>query len=111
MKPIRNPILVIKCGLFVEQGGDEHALVRGNADAIGSERSQLEIVDEQGKTLSKETQRFDSHKEALTHITRQLTAFKYEAPAEVGHRMVHGGPHLVTHQLITDDVLATLQKS
>ena len=113
-----KPILVInsgssslKFGLFVEGDGDEHVLVRGNADAIGSERGALEIVDEQGKALSKETQRFDSQKEALTHITRQLAAFKYEAPAAVGHRMVHGGPHLVTHQLITDDVLSTLQKS
>lgn len=113
-----KPILVInsgssslKFGLFVERDGDEHALVRGNADAIGSERGLLEIVDEQGKTLSKETRRFDSQKEALTHITKQLAAFKYEMPAAVGHRMVHGGPHLVTHQLITDDVLSTLQKA
>ncbi len=113
-----KPILVInsgssslKFGLFVEQGGDEHALVRGNADAIGSEHGTLEIVDEQGKTLTKETQPFDSQKEALTHITRQLAAFKYETPAAVGHRIVHGGPHLVTHQLITDNVLSTLQKS
>jgi acetate kinase len=113
-----KPILVInsgssslKFGLFVERGGDEHALVRGNADAIGSERGQLEIIDEQGKTLTKESQRFDSQKEALTHITKQLAAFKYETPAAVGHRMVHGGPHLVTHQLITDSVLSTLQKS
>jgi acetate kinase len=118
MKPILNSILVInsgssslKFGLFVERDGDEYALVRGNADAIGSERGQLEIVDEQGKTLSKETQRFDSQKEALTHITRQLAAFKYETPAAVGHRIVHGGPHLVTHQLITDPVLSTLQKA
>ena len=114
MKPtlvINSGSSSLKFGLFVERGGDEHALVRGNADAIGSERGQLEIVDEQGKTLTKETQRFDSQKEALTHITRQLADFKYEAPAAVGHRIVHGGPHLVTHQLISDDVLSTLQKS
>jgi acetate kinase len=113
-----KPVLVInsgssslKFGLFVERDGDEHALVRGNADAIGSDRSQLEIVDEQGKTLSKETQRFDSQKEALSHITKQLKAFHFETPAGVGHRIVHGGPHLVTHQRITDEVLSTLQKS
>jgi acetate kinase len=113
-----KPILVInsgssslKFGLFIEKSGDEHALVRGNADAIGSERGTLEIADEQGKTLSKEPQRFDSQKEALSHITTQLAAFKYETPAAVGHRVVHGGSHLVTHQLITGEVLSTLQKA
>ena len=113
-----RPILVInsgssslKFGLFVAKSGDEHALVRGNADAIGSDSGTLEIVDEQGSVLSRETHRFTSQKEALSHITKQLTASKYEAPVAVGHRIVHGGPHLVKHQLITDAVFSTLQKS
>lgn len=113
-----NPVLVInsgssslKFGLFIEQGGDEHALVRGNADAIGSESGKLEIADAQGKTIHHEEQRFQSQKEALSHITKTLTDLKYESPKAVGHRIVHGGPHLVTHQLITDKVLATLEQS
>src|SRR6202007_766228 len=34
-----------------------------------------------------------------------------EPPIAVAHRVVHGGPHLVTHQRITDEVLATLQRA
>jgi acetate kinase len=113
-----KPILVInsgssslKFGIFVEQGGDEHALVRGNADAIGHENGKLQIFDEQGKTIHEENHRLASQKEALSHITAKLVALKYEKPQAVGHRIVHGGPHLVTHQLITHPVLETLQKA
>ncbi len=113
-----SPILVInsgssslKFGLFTEMSGDEHAIVRGSADAIGAENGKLEIFDEQGKTIFEDAHRLDSQKEAISHVTQQLTALKYEVPVAVGHRIVHGGPHLVTHTQITDDVLSALQKA
>jgi acetate kinase len=34
-----------------------------------------------------------------------------EAPTAIGHRIVHGGPHLVEHQAITDELLKTLEAS
>jgi acetate kinase len=113
-----KPLLVInsgssslKFGIFVERGGDEYPLVRGNADAIGSADGKLEILDEHGKTIYEENHALQSQKEALSHITGKLAELKYERPQAVGHRIVHGGPHLVTHQLITDELLATLQKA
>lgn len=101
----------LKFGIFTEQGGDEHALVRGNADAIGSASGKLEIFDEQGKLVHHETHQFNSQKEALSHISSKLAELRYEQLQAVGHRFVHGGPHLVTHQLITDKVLTTLEKA
>ncbi len=113
-----KPILVInsgssslKFGLFVEQGGNEHAVLRGNADAIGSENGRLEILDEQGNVSFKEARRFESQKVALSHITKQLVALNYETPVGIGHRVVHGGPHLIAHQRITDHVLSALEKA
>jgi acetate kinase len=113
-----KPILVInsgssslKFGLFVNKDGDEHAIARGNADAIGSDNGKLEIFDEQGNNVLKETQHLDSHKTAFSQIAKRLTEWKYDSPAGIGHRIVHGGPHLVAHQRITDDVLSTLQRA
>jgi len=113
-----NPILVInsgssslKFGLFVNKNGDEHAIARGNADAIGSENGKLEIFDEQGNNLLKETNHLDSHKTAFSQIAKRLTALKYDSPQAIGHRFVHGGPHLVTHQQITDEVLSALKQA
>jgi acetate kinase len=113
-----NTILVInsgssslKFGLFVNHNGDEHPIARGNADAIGADNGKLEIVDEQGNSVFKETQHLDSHKTAFNQIAKRLAALKYGPPCAIGHRFVHGGPHLVAHQRITEDVLAELQKA
>lgn len=101
----------LKFGLFIEQGGDEQAVVRGNADAIGSKDGKLEILDRDQKVLLSEQHQFASQKEALSYITKKLSALNFEAPAAIGHRIVHGGPHLVAHCRITDQVLDTLNKS
>lgn len=101
----------LKFGVFVEKDGDEHAIARGNADAIGADNGTLEIHDEQGNCVFKEAQPLDSHKTALSQIAKQLVALKYEMPVAVGHRIVHGGPKLVTHQRITDDVLSALEQA
>lgn len=111
-----KPILVInsgssslKFGLFVEREGDEHMLVLGNADAIGSENGKLEIKDEQGKTLHAKQGRFASQEEALEYIGKTLASLTLPRPAAIGHRIVHGGPHLTSHQKIDDRVLAALE--
>ncbi|MGC1299812.1 MAG: acetate/propionate family kinase [Alloacidobacterium sp.] len=113
-----KPILVInsgssslKFGLFVNKNGDEHPIARGNADAIGADNGKLEIFGEQGNNVFKETQHLDSHKTAFSQIAKRLAALKYDPPSAIGHRFVHGGPHLVEHQRITDDVLAELKKA
>jgi acetate kinase len=101
----------LKFGLFVNKDGDEHAIARGNADAIGADNGKLEVFDEQGNNVLKETQNLDSHKTAFSQIAKRLAALHYDPPCAIGHRFVHGGPHLVEHQRITDDVLAELKKA
>jgi acetate kinase len=52
--------------------------------------------------------RFASEDEALSHAARRLAEISELRPVAIGHRVVHGGPHLVAHQLITSAVLAEL---
>ncbi|WP_158748335.1 acetate/propionate family kinase [Acidobacterium sp. S8] len=101
----------LKFGIFVERDGDEHAIIRGNADAIGSDNGKLEVEDAAGKVLLRETQRFESQQDALSRITKKLAELKYDAPAGIGHRIVHGGPRLIAHQQITDEVLSALEEA
>jgi acetate kinase len=111
-----EPILVInsgssslKFGLYVECEGDEQAVLDGLADGIGRSRGKLELKDAQGRTLRSEDMRFTSEDEALDHAARWLAELSQTKPAAVGHRVVHGGPHLVAHQLIMPTVLAELR--
>jgi acetate kinase len=49
--------------------------------------------------------------QAVQKLLRSLTDQLGPAPfAAIGHRIVHGGPNLLEHQLVTDEVLAELRR-
>jgi acetate kinase len=113
-----EPILVInsgssslKFGLYIERAGEDQAVLDGLADGIGRDTGKLELKDAHGQTLRSEPMRFASEDDALAHAASWLADNSKLKPVAVGHRVVHGGPHLLTHQLITPAVLAELQKN
>ncbi|MGB9245668.1 MAG: acetate/propionate family kinase [Candidatus Acidiferrales bacterium] len=111
-----EPILVInsgssslKFGLYVQRDGEEQAVLDGLADGIGRDSGKLELKDAHGQMLRSESVRFASEDEALGQAARWLAELSQLKPVAVGHRIVHGGPHLLAHQSITPAVLAELQ--
>jgi acetate kinase len=111
-----EPILVInsgssslKFGLYVEREGKEQAVFDGLAEGIGRSTGKLALKDANGRTLQSESMRFASEDEALDHASRCLADFSQTKPVAVGHRLVHGGPHLLAHQLITPNVIGELR--
>ena len=46
---------------------------------------------------------------ALHQALDELSAKGFQQFSKVGHRVVHGGPHIRTHQRLTDEVFAQLQ--
>jgi acetate kinase len=101
----------LKFGVFVEDAAEERALARGSVDGIGTDKGEIEIQDGGGKALHSEEKKHGSQKEALSHVANLLASLGIEAPAAVGHRIVHGGPKLRDHTRITPDVLVTLEAS
>ena len=99
----------LKFGLYVERDGEEQPVLDGLADGIGRDNGKLELKDTRGKTLRSESVRFASEDEALSQAARWLAELSKLKPIAVGHRLVHGGPRLLAHQLITPEVLAELQ--
>lgn len=99
----------LKFGLYAEQDGEEQSLLDGSADGIGRSTGTFEVRDAQGRTLRSENLSFDSQSDALKHAAQSLTELSDHQPLAVGHRVVHGGPHLLTHQLITPAVIKELQ--
>ncbi|HKD64368.1 MAG TPA: acetate/propionate family kinase [Candidatus Acidoferrales bacterium] len=99
----------LKFGLYIERDGEEQPALDGLADGIGRDNGKLELKDARGKTLRSESVRFASEDEALSQAARWLAELSKLKPVAVGHRLVHGGPRLLAHQLITPEVLAELQ--
>ena len=112
------PILVIntgssslKAGIYARVDGEERAVVEGLADKVGSANGSATLRDAKGEILRQENLALPSQNDALKTFVRWFAELKQPEPQAIGHRVVHGGPHLVSHQLITDQLLQILRAS
>lgn len=99
----------LKLGLFTERNGQEYVVLEGLVDGIGTSRSKIELLNEYGSMLHAENRSFASQSDALDYIAQWLIKNSHNKPLAIGHRVVHGGPHLISHQRITTTVLTQLQ--
>jgi acetate kinase len=88
---------------------DEEPLLTGSADGIGHDNGSLRIRSADGKTLAERKSTHESQSEALRVLASAIAEHIHQQPVAVGHRVVHGGPDLLEHQLITPEVLNTLR--
>jgi acetate kinase len=101
----------LKVGLFQENEGDERAILKGGAEGVGKSNGRLRITDAHGKLLLDEGYTLPTQTHALGEAVRALLKFAHAVPVCVGHRVVHGGPHLRTHQRVTNTLLSRLEEA
>jgi acetate kinase len=96
----------LKFGLY-----GEHSAVRfkGSATHIGAKQGRLVVKDATGKQVRAEDVPHPSQEDAFREAVRHLEALGAGTPQAIGHRAVHGGPHLREHQALTPEVLKTLE--
>ncbi|MFM0345939.1 acetate/propionate family kinase [Paraburkholderia sp. RL17-347-BIC-D] len=94
----------LKFGLFKHAGDDESLLLEGSAEGIGRDDGSLRIKAPDGQVLVQQERVLESQIDALQKLAHVLTEQHHARPSAVGHRVVHGGPHLRAHQRITADV-------
>jgi len=99
----------LKFGVYYRGADDEEALLTGSAEGIGHSSGSLHIRSSDGKILVGRECIHESQTEALATLAAEVRDHLHAAPAAVGHRVVHGGPELRTHQLITPQVLDQLR--
>ncbi len=111
-----QPILVLnsgsrslKIGLFRHVEGEEQLLVEGGAEEIGPDLGRVHLKAADGTSLLDEQQTLSSPAEALQVLASAMNKQLHTSPAAVGHRVVHGGPHLRQHQKVTPEVLQQLE--
>jgi acetate kinase len=98
----------LKFGVYRKGAQDEELLLEGSADGIARSGS-LKIKSADGKALLEEDHVLESQPDALKKIAKALAQQNDAKPIAVGHRIVHGGPKLREHQLITPEVLRELK--
>ncbi|MEP7352063.1 MAG: acetate/propionate family kinase [Acidobacteriota bacterium] len=99
----------LKFGFYEEDNGKERLVVTGLAEGIGSRGGKLSVTDAGGHVLRAEQISFASQSEALDRAFQWLKDTSSTTACAIGHRVVHGGPRLRTHQLLTPAVRAELE--
>jgi acetate kinase len=101
----------LKFGLYrsAQAPCDPAPVLAGGASGIGHPNGRLQITDAVGKAIIDQAYKLDPQGEAMREILDAINQHAGHKPDAVGHRMVHGGPHLREHQLITPDLLRTLE--
>jgi acetate kinase len=101
----------LKFGVYYRGASDEEPLLTGSADGIGRSNGALHIRATDGTALVQRESIHESQSHALSVLASAMREHICDMPAAVGHRVVHGGPHLRTHQLITPKVLDQLRSA
>jgi acetate kinase len=102
----------LKFGIYrrnAENNNDEETLLTGSADGIGKDNGSLKIRAADGSSIAQRDSVQESQSDALNILATALIEHVEGAPVAVGHRIVHGGPNLLRHQLITPHVLDELR--
>src|SRR5437588_2024778 len=94
-----------------DNDNDEQPLLTGTAEGIGRSSGSLRIRSADGKSLLRRDSSHESQDHALRALAEAMREHISDMPAAVGHRVVHGGPKLRTHQIITPQVLEELRSA
>jgi acetate kinase len=101
----------LKFGIYRRGLSDEEPVLTGSAEGVGRGNGTLNIRSSDGTTLVARRSNHESQSDALTTLAAALREHIRAVPVAVGHRVVHGGPNLRTHQLITPQVLDQLRSA
>jgi acetate kinase len=94
----------------IDPDEDEEAVLTGSAEGIGRTNGTLNIRSSDGKLVASKSI-LESQSDALSALATAIRDQIHAPLAAVGHRIVHGGPKLRTHQLITPQVLDQLRSA
>ena len=101
----------LKFGTYQPGATDEEPLLTGSADGIGRDNGSLHIRSADGTSLLQRDCTNESQSDALATLAEAIRGHIDGMPVAVGHRIVHGGPELYNHQIITPKVLDQLRSA
>jgi acetate kinase len=101
----------LKFGIYRPGATDEEPLLTGSADGIGRDEGSLCIRSSYRKPLLQRDSIHESQSDALNTLAAAIREHTDSTPVAVGHRIVHGGPNLYKHQIITPQLLDQLRSA
>ncbi|MCR5220474.1 MAG: acetate/propionate family kinase [bacterium] len=92
-------------------GDEERLIARGAVERIGMSGGWLWLKDGQGDKQMDRIQDFPNHGAAVKALlTDVMGECHLPSPDAVGHRVVHGGPHHINHEIVTPHLVHDLSQ-
>ncbi len=101
----------LKFGLYASGENEPKLLCEGEAERIGSDGSSFWFQRDADASKQEEKPKLPTQAEALDYALKALKEAGAPTPNAVGHRVVHGGPHIREHQKLTDGVFEQLKSA
>lgn len=101
----------LKFGLYYTNEAGTTPLLSGSVQSIGEERSNVSARDASGQASKSEAEHIPDQRTALLRAMDIISQAGLPWPDAVGHRIVHGGPKLLSHCLIDGDVVRKLESA
>ena len=98
----------LKFGLYRMRGDEASLLLSGEAESIGGPDAAFHAVDAQGREFVRERGAIGDQADVVLRIGKLLADSRLPPPQAIGHRIVHGGPHLRRHCLVDASVSSRL---
>jgi acetate kinase len=100
----------LKIALYLLQEAREEKLAKGAAEGLGGSDGRVWLRN--GKqTVLDESRSFSDTSQAADYLLCALEKESLPVPNVIGHRIVHGGPRLQSHQPITPEVVRDLEEA
>jgi acetate kinase len=97
----------LKLSLYQFHNGTFEKLAVGEAEEIGSDSGRVTLKNDRA-ILLQQTRNFTNADNAAEFLLDSISKNGLPNPDLIGHRIVHGGPSLREHTIITPDVLRRL---
>ena len=98
-----------KFALYSVTSEKESVVAEGAADRIGARGGTIRIRDGKGGALAESDREFERPQAAVGALFDEFDRLKLPRLDAVGHRIVHGGPHHVSPEVVTPALLADLK--
>jgi len=99
----------LKFGVYKLREGKEQPVLTGSAEGIGHKDGALRVRSSDGDVILERLSILESQSDALAALDVAIRSHIHATPVAVGHRIVHGGPKLRSHQKITPQVIDDLR--
>lgn len=101
----------LKFALYRMRAAQPDCILAGETERLGEAEAHTRVTEPNNRIVLDEASAARDHRQALARIWQILDEGRYPTPSAIGHRIVHGGPDVREHCVITPPVLEALRSA